>query len=210
MNTNAFCIADVNTAKSNCQSLIYCGDEMPSGTRDGITMFSPFRDNSVGDIYLTDLCDEDVFTAACDHIINSGVRAIVRTAYDLNEAGIIEAKYKLSPIMLLHKMGVLGSCTIAGGVCLDNDDLDLMAQEGVGLIVTPIASAAYGHGFAPVCAALRRGIKVGVGTFDGKYNKAHDIDRELEFLMLTANAEMRTEHALSAAELDKIKNFDID
>ena len=33
------------------------------------------------------------------------------------------ARYKLSPIMLLHKMGVLDRCTVVGGVCLDNDDL---------------------------------------------------------------------------------------
>lgn len=207
MKINAFCTADSVVAKNNCDKLFYCGNDSACVKANGIVVYKPFCDGASGDIYLTDLFDEDIFTAACDHIVTTGAHALVRTAYDLNEAGIIEAKYKLSPIMLLHKMGVLGNCTIAGGVCLDNDDLDLMAQEGVDLVITPTASAGYGHGFAPVCAALRRDIKVGVGTFDGKYNKNHDLNRELEFLRLTANAEMRVENALSESDINKILDF---
>ena len=208
MKFNAFCTANIMTARADCDKLIYCGSDSGGHGMDvGATVYAPFCDGAIGNIYLTDMLDEDAFMSACDHLISSDVRAVVRTAYELNETGMIEAKYKLSPIMLLHKMGVLDKCTIAGGVCLDNDDLDLMAQEGVALIITPTASAGYGHGYAPVCAALRRGICVGVGTFDGKYNPAHELDRELEFLRLTANAEMRVENALSASQLEKIKNF---
>ena len=104
---------------------------------------------------------------------------------------------------------MLDKVEIAGGVCLDNDDLDLMAQEGVPLIVTPTASAGYGHGFAPVCAAVRRGVRVGVGTFDNKYNTQCDLGIELEFLRLTANAEMRAENALSESELNFISAYEI-
>ncbi|MDE7464683.1 MAG: hypothetical protein K2M48_06605, partial [Clostridiales bacterium] len=99
-------------------------------------------------------------------------------------------------------------CAVVGGVCLDNDDLDLMAQEGVPLVVLPTASAGYGHGYAPICAAIARGIRIGVGTFDGKYNKDCSIERELEFLKLTANADMRCENAVSEESLVKIAAFE--
>ncbi|MDE7400485.1 MAG: hypothetical protein K2N17_00370, partial [Clostridia bacterium] len=160
------------------------------------------------DIYIPDMLDEDLLENACDYIITNNAHAVIRAAYDLEEAGIIEARYKLSPIMLLHKLGILNNVTIVGGVCLDNDDMDLMAQEGVPLVLCPTADAGYGHGFAPVCAALHRGLRVGVGTFDGKYNANADLDYELRFLELTANAEMRTENALSREALKKILAFD--
>lgn len=193
-------------AKRKCDSVVYCGDKPHD--ESGITSIISFSDTiKSGDIYIPNMCDESVLEGACDYLLSNGAHAIVRAAYELDEAGIIEARYKLSPIMLLHKIGVLSSCTIVGGVCLDNDDLDLMAQENVPLVLTPTASAGYGHGFAPVCAALRRGIRVGVGTFDNKYNKNADIDYEIEFLRLVTNADMSRENSLSDDELTSILRF---
>lgn len=204
---NALCTADIKTAKAACDKVIACCDDAPEA--DGVKIIVPYTKSlsGVSDIYLPDMSDEDLLESACDYILSNNARAIVRAAYDLTEAGIIEARYKLSPIMLLHKLGILSQCTIAGGVCLDNDDLDLMAQECVPLLLLPTADAGYGHGFAPVCAAVHRGMRIGVGTFDGKYNANADLDYEIKFLSLTANAEMRTENALSEQTLKKILAF---
>lgn len=207
MKINAFCTDNIRTAKDNCDRLIACVGERK--IIDGVDYFIPFEPGvKSGNIYFDGLLDENVLETACDHLFNTGARAIVRTAYDLNEAGLIEAKYKLSPIMLLHKLGIIDKCTIVGGVCLDNDDLDLMAQENVPLVLLPTADAGYGHGYAPVCAALRRGIRVGIGTYDCKYNKSADLDYEIKFLALTANAEMRTENALSQNAIKQILAFE--
>lgn len=204
---NAFCTLNTDIALAECDELVYCGGAAIAD--DKIRRYELFDGNVRGDVYLPDMCDESTLESFCDHIVTSKARAVVRAAYDLRECGIIEARFKLSPVMLLHKLGVLDMCTIAGAVCLDNDDLDLMAQEGVPLVLTPTASAGYGHGFAPVCAAVRRGIRVGVGTFDGKYNANASLDYELEFLRLTANAEMSEENALSAQTLKKISAFEL-
>lgn len=206
MRTNALCTQSPKAAKNSCDR-VFCGCAAPN--ENGFIVFTPFSDEvKAGDIYLDTLTDEDVLEKACDYLVSTDARAIVRAAYDLDETGLIEARHKLSPIMLLHKLGVLDKCTVASGVCLDNDDLDLMAQEGVSLILLPTADAGYGHGYAPVCAAVRRGIRVGVGTYDGKYNKTADLDYEIKFLSLTANAEMRAEAALTAAQLKKILAFE--
>ncbi len=206
MRINAFCIATPNLAAEHCDELYYCGDSEHFGNT--VITYEPFSVGTAAKrIYLPSMTDESDLESFCDHIVSAGATALVRASYDLDEAGLIEARYKLSPIMLLHKMGVLDRCTVVGGVCLDNDDLDLMAQEGVPFVVTPTASAGYGHGFAPTCAALRRGIRVGIGTFDGKYNVAHDLKYETEILRLTANAEMRTENAVSDEQLEKLLSF---
>lgn len=206
MKINAFCTADPVAAKTKCDSLIFCGEQFEHSGVISVPQYSAAVKS--GDIYIPSLCDETVLDEALDYLLNSGAHAIVRAAYDLDETGIIEARYKLSPVMLLHKIGVLSACTVVGGVCLDNDDLDLMAQEDVPLVITPTASAGYGHGFAPICAALRRGIRVGIGTYDNKYNKTADLDREIEFLRLVTNADMSMEDALSDGELDAILNFE--
>lgn len=204
---NALCTANIKRAAETADLVTACCENVKPSERVKTVM--PYTKSAVGmsEIYLADMLDEDLLESACDYIITNNARAIVHAAYDMEEAGLIEARYKLSPIMLLHKLGVLGQCTVAGGVCLDNDDLDLMAQEGVPLIMLPTADAGYGHGFAPVCAAVHRGIRVGVGTFDCKYNSNADLDYELRFLTLTANAEMRTQNALSKETLKKILAF---
>ncbi len=206
MKVNAMCTSDPVAALDYCDKVIYCGADKFDDKR--IEVYGTFCKGISSDkIYIPTVCDEDGFADACDYMMEHNATAIVRAAFDLEESGIIEAKYKLSPIMLLHKLGVLGRCQIAGGVCLDNDDLDLMAQENVPLILLPTASAGYGYGFAPVAAAVARGVKVGVGTFDGKYNIGANLDFEVEFMKLTANAEMRGEDILSDGDITKIIEF---
>lgn len=207
MKINALCTAKSALAQKSCDKVFTTENILSSS--DKIVLVREYTvDVTSGDVYLPTMLDEQLLEQACDYIITSGARAIVRAAYDLDETGQIEARYKLSPIMLLHKLGIISNCAIAGGVCLDNDDLDLMSQENVPLILLPTADAGYGHGFAPVCAAVRRGIKVGIGTFDGKYNKNMSLDYEIEFLRLTANAEMSVENALGSNELKKILAFE--
>ena len=206
MKVNAMCTADPFAALKSCDKVLYCGTDKFDDPRI-ITYETYTRGVTRNHIYIPTLCDEDDFTDACDYLLSSDAIAVVRASYDLNEAGLIEAKYGLSPVMLLHKLGVLDHCAIAGGACLDNDDLDLMAQEKVPLILLPTASAGYGYGFAPVAAAVARWVRVGIGTFDGKYNESADIDAEMNFLKLTANAEMRAEGVLDESAEKRILEF---
>lgn len=209
MKVNAFCTAAFGAAIKSCDKLVFCGEFSKGRAGDErVLRFDAEIAEYNGSVFLPSLTDEQALERFCDYIVAATAQAFVRAAYDLTETGIIEARYKLSPIMLLHRLGVLEKCTIVGGVCLDNDDLDLMAQESVPLVLLPTADAGYGYGYAPVCAALKRGIRVGVGTFDAKYNQNADINTEMSFLKLAANAEMRTENALSAADIKKILAFE--
>lgn len=205
---NALCTSAFDIALGHCDEIYTTCSVDPEYAGKAVTFSVYEKHITRGNIYIDSLLDDEILENACDYLVSSRARAIVRAEYNLEETGIIEAKYKLSPVMLLHRLGVLEYCTIASGVCLDNDDLDLMAQEDVGLILLPTADAGYGNGFAPVCAAVRRGIRVGIGTYDGKYNPSADIKREAEFLRLAANAKMSRENALSDAELRAILSFE--
>ena len=112
MRVNSFCTVDPLKALKSCDKVIYCGSEEVNS--DSIVKVLPFGEQNGGTVYLPDMCDETVFEEFCDYVASTGNKAIVRAAYDIEEAGIIEARYKLSPIMLLHRLGVLNSCTIVG------------------------------------------------------------------------------------------------
>lgn len=205
---NALCLNNATKALKECDELHYVGTDTPRDSRiKTICDMSSLKDD-VADIFVPSLLRApEELGAVFDRVIESGTRAIVMTSYDYNETGLIESRFKLSPIMFLHKIGVLANCIIAGGVCLDNDDLDLMAQENVPLILLPTHCAGMGYGFAPVCAAIARGLRVGIGTFLNKYNSSASVEYEAEFLRLTANAEMRREDSISNSELSKILSF---
>lgn len=206
MKINALCTANFDWAKRSSDKVFFCGDSVPCNAET--VYYSLDKPNDGMGVFVDDLMADGAVDGLCEVLdSNPYLKAIVRCAYDLNEVGFFDVKFKLSPVMLLHKLGIIHQCTIASGVCLDNDDLDLMAQEQVPLIVLPTADAGYGHGYAPVCAAIHRGVKVGLGTYDGKYNLHADLKKEIHFLALTANAEMRKEDALTPTELNNILAF---
>lgn len=131
------------------------------------------------------LFENDVINAVADRV-SEGACAIIGVSSTLEEVGILDSKVKLSPVMILHKLGILGSVSVCGGVYLDNDDLDLLAQERTRLILTPISSAEQGHGFPPIVAALRRGVRVSLGTGDSN----EPLEEQAKFLCRTARAMM--------------------
>ncbi|MDE7464684.1 MAG: hypothetical protein K2M48_06610, partial [Clostridiales bacterium] len=108
MRVNAFCTARIHGALKYCDKAVYCGNEAVKDSR--VEIFRECDEAAGGGIYIPSLTDEDAFAAACDKIIATDARAYVVAALDLEESGVIEAKYKLSPIMLLHKLGVLDKC----------------------------------------------------------------------------------------------------
>lgn len=137
------------------------------------------------------LYENDVINAVADKV-SEGASAIIGVGNTLEEVGLLDSRLKLSPIMLLHKLGILGSVSVCGGVYLDNDDLDLMAQERTRLILTPISSAELGHGFPPIVAALRRGVRVSLGTGDSN----EPLEEQAKFLCRTARAMMNDPEVL--------------
>lgn len=155
-------------------------------------------DKLYGDkIFLRSLLLPDIILDECiDFCLENHPNLIVCAGDDLYDSGKIEAKYHLSPIMLLHKMGLLDeNCSVLGGICIDRDDVDLMAQCGAKLIVCPSYSLGNGRGMPLVSPALGK-IDISVGTYDNSFNADGNIIEEARLLLLGTNSVMRKKDAI--------------
>lgn len=160
-------------------------------------------------LYLSSMSvDDDLLDLIADRVLSGKSRLIVRAASDLNEVGAFDKRYGMSPVMLLHRYGLLERLdAVAGGVYLDKDDADLMAQCGCPLILTPSFDMGKGHGIADAVMCLNRGLKVGLGTEDCSYNSSGDVLREAELLRLVMNSQFHSEDALSDRQIADMLAF---
>lgn len=137
-------------------------------------------------------------------VLENELILMVKTAETLHEVGLCDSRFKLSPIMLLHKMGLLPHCTVVGGVYLDKDDTSLMAQENAKLVLTPTMSAGYGYGLPPVISYINAGLNITLGTGDNVFNQKADILQEAKFLQLATSSSMNKQSAISLPDLSQI------
>lgn len=151
---------------------------------------------------------EDDLDEIVDYCVEKNAKVIVCAGDDLYDSGVLEAREHLSPVMFLHKIGLLDrNCSVVGGICLDRDDADLMAQVGTSLIVCPTYSCGTGRGIPVISPALGK-IKISLGTFDNRFNKSGSIIEEAKTLYLGTAAVMRRQNALSVGQLAEITGSD--
>lgn len=154
-------------------------------------------DTLSGNIYLDSLDMDEAFILECfDYCIDNDLPIMVRACDNLYTAGVIEARYGLSPIMFLHKNGILKNAIIIGGVHLDKDDIAAMAQENARVVITPSRDMFKGNGIAPF-SALSGKVEVSLGTDDGQYNALHSLVKEVYLLRAAVSASMSKENAIS-------------
>jgi 5-methylthioadenosine/S-adenosylhomocysteine deaminase len=85
----------------------------------------------------------------------------------LRARGIPVTPRHSSPVEYLLRLGVLERAT--GRLCIhcvqvDERDIDILRQAGVGLALCPRSNRSHGHGTAPLAAFRRAGLRVGLGT----------------------------------------------
>lgn len=146
------------------------------------------------------LLDDKVLYECIEFVLSNKCEFMVRACEDLYETGLIESRYKLSPIMLLHKMGLLENATVVGANHIDRDDIDLMSQCNAKIVFLPSYSMGKGWGIPPVAFAKGK-VEISLGTADNLYNKSGDILREARLVRLISNAERHDENSLSYQEL---------
>ena len=160
----------------------------------GVTVFKRVlkpADVDYGALALADLTDEKTVDAVADAVFCGDVKLIVAAGYSLDEIGLIDVKFHLSPVQYLHKLGLLEKCTVVGGVYLDRDDVDLMAQCGTSLILCPTCSMGYGFGM-PHFKAYCKKLKVYFGSGDNRFNRNGCMITEARTMYLGSNCEMRS------------------
>ena len=107
----------------------------------------------------------------------------IHVAESRREQEMIRTPLGTSPIRHLAALDLLDSGTICiHGVWLDNEDLDLLARSGAGVVVCPQSHLKLASGMAPVSAMIERGIRVGLGTDGCASNNSLDMFREMDVL----------------------------
>jgi 5-methylthioadenosine/S-adenosylhomocysteine deaminase len=114
--------------------------------------------------------------AARDLALEFKAPLLIHLSETKDEQKQIAEKYGMTPAKWLDSIGFLGPNVLAAhGVWLDADDLRLLAERHVGLAHNPESNMKLASGIAPIVAARRAGIAVGLGT-DGVAGSNNDLD----------------------------------
>ena len=116
------------------------------------------------------------------------------------ECGVVQERYGMSAPALLAAEGVLeGRVLAAHAVWLNDTDLSLLAEHDVAVAHCPGSNGKLGSGIAPLCALLRRGVRVGLGTDGPASNDDLHLWDELRLAPLFARATAADPDVLSSA-----------
>jgi 5-methylthioadenosine/S-adenosylhomocysteine deaminase len=98
-----------------------------------------------------------------------------------DEIEIIEQRYGKKPVRHLYDLGVLDEKTVAVHCnWLTKEDMEILADTGVGVSHNPESSMKLAAGVAPVAEMLERKINVGLGTDGAASNNDLDMFREMD------------------------------
>jgi 5-methylthioadenosine/S-adenosylhomocysteine deaminase len=98
-----------------------------------------------------------------------------------DEIEIIEHRYGKKPVRHLYDLGVLDEKTVAVHCnWLTKEDMEILADTGVGVSHNPESSMKLAAGVAPVAEMLERKINVGLGTDGAASNNDLDMFREMD------------------------------
>jgi 5-methylthioadenosine/S-adenosylhomocysteine deaminase len=146
-------------------------------------------------------CGPDLLTAAKELSKKYQVPLIIHLAETEDELAQISKKYGKGPLKHLESLDLLGPDLIAAHcVHLRNDEIRLLADNGVKVIHNPESNMKLASGVAPVPEMLHQGITVGLGTDGCASNNDLDLFSEMD----TA-AKLHKLHAEDTTVMDALK-----
>ena len=109
------------------------------------------------------------------------------------------SRYGVRPMFALEKLGFFDTprAMIAHAVWLDQAEVELIAERGVGVSHNPVSNMKLASGMAPIAEMLAAGVNVGLGTDGEKENNNLDMFEEMKVASLLGK--LRT---MDAAAMD--------
>lgn len=97
-------------------------------------------------------------------------------------------RYGLSPIRSLEHLGLLDpeKVLLAHCVWLDDDEIGLLAERGIGVAHNPVSNMKLASGAAPITRLIEAGVAVGLGSDGEKENNNLDLFEEMKVASLLA------------------------
>ncbi|HYY44529.1 MAG TPA: amidohydrolase family protein, partial [Actinomycetota bacterium] len=142
----------------------------------------------------------DTIAAALACAGDLGVPCHLHLAEARYEVEQVRRRYGTTPVRLLAREGLLSERLVTiHTVWADDEELDLLAASGAGVVHCPGANAFLGDGIARVPEMLRRGIRVALGPDGGCANNRQSVFDEMRQATLMAKARLTDGSALGAA-----------
>lgn len=107
--------------------------------------------------------------------------------------------FGMRPLARLQALGVIGPNTVlAHGVHLETAELELLSRQGAHIAHCPSSNLKLASGIAPIAAALRAGINVGLGTDGAASNNRLDMWQEMRTAAMLAKVADHNPESLPA------------
>ncbi len=136
---------------------------------------------------------------ALDVALELKVPCHIHVAEAAYERDLVTATYGATPVRLLAREGLLDRrLVLIHAVWVDDEEVELVAQAGAGVVHCPGANAFLGDGIAPVPEMLARGVRVAVGPDGGCANNRQSVFEEMRMATLVAKARLKNGGALDA------------
>ena len=155
-------------------------------------------------------CSRETLQAARALADEYGAPLLTHVSETQDEQKQILEKYGKSPTAWLDEVGFLGPrLSVAHGVWLSPEDLKVLAERKVSLSHNPESNMKLGSGIAPVAAARKAGVVVGLGT-DGSAGSNNDLDMldAMDFAGKLAKVAALDPTPLTAPELLRMATID--
>jgi len=126
-------------------------------------------------------CSPDLLSASNDLSLRYQVPLIVHLAETINELDEVRKKYGKGPVEHLQSLGLLGPHLIADHcVHLRENDIKILAENGVKVIHNPESNMKLASGIAPIPDMLSENMIVGLGTDGCASNNNLDLFAEMD------------------------------
>ena len=96
------------------------------------------------------------------------------------EIAMVRERFATSPIRHLDSLGLLNARLVAAHcVCVDDDEVSLLAESGAGVVHCPESNMKLASGVAPIGKMLGAGVRLGLGTDGAASNNDLDMIGEM-------------------------------
>ena len=117
-----------------------------------------------------------------EHSKKNNIFLTIHASESLWEQNEIKNKHNKTPIEYLHSLGLTGPRSLfVHCVHASPHDLQIMKETGTGFSYNPESNMKLANGIAPAAAALKAGLKVGLGTDGPASNNNHNFFAEMDF-----------------------------
>lgn len=126
-------------------------------------------------------CSPETLTRAKEVCRQHGILFQIHLAETMNEVDEIQKRYGRRPVEHLRALGLLDEETLCHhAVWISEEEIELLAQSGVGISHNPESNMKLASGVAPLPRMLNAGVKVGLGTDGCASNNNLDMFQEMD------------------------------